>query len=44
MNKNKKGMSDMLRYFVIITVVVVVLFVLLMIATLGGCDQMMAKM
>ena len=36
---NKKGLSDMMRYFIIAIVVIILLFGLVMCATLGGMPK-----
>lgn len=36
---NKKGLSDMMRYFIIAIVVIILLFGLLMCATIGGMPK-----
>jgi hypothetical protein len=37
---NKKGLSDIMRYFIIFIVVIILLFGMLMCGTLGGCGRL----
>jgi len=37
---NKKGLSDLMRYFIIFIIVIILLFGLVMCATLGGFGKL----
>ena len=37
---NKKGLSDMMRYFIIAVVIIILLFGMIMCATLGGFSKL----